>query len=78
MPHELSVMLSVRRGNSSFNVLENGNLYVYHFTPSVRLGEEKESAERNLEEERRRYEEQILQLVDQQEEILREREGKQV
>ncbi|GFO36395.1 hypothetical protein PoB_006290000 [Plakobranchus ocellatus] len=45
-----------------------------HESRTAMLGEEKESAERNLENERQHYEEQILKLVDQQEEILRERE----
>ncbi|KAK0057051.1 hypothetical protein Bpfe_013415 [Biomphalaria pfeifferi] len=40
----------------------------------AKLGEEKENAEKNLEEERKHYEEQILKLVEQQEQILKERE----
>ncbi|KAH9498896.1 hypothetical protein Btru_004969 [Bulinus truncatus] len=40
----------------------------------AKLGEEKENAEKNLEEERHHYEEQILKLVEQQEQILKERE----
>ncbi|BFZ25896.1 hypothetical protein BsWGS_28934 [Bradybaena similaris] len=40
----------------------------------ARLGEEKENAEKNLEEERKRYEEQILSLVAQQEQLLKDYE----
>ena len=41
-----------------------------------RVGEEREKAREELENERRDYEQQILKLVEQQEQILKERQGK--
>ena len=40
-----------------------------------RVGEEREKAREELEKERRDYEQQILKLVEQQEQILKERQG---
>lgn len=41
-----------------------------------RMGDEKEAVMGQLQTERRQYEKQVLQLVNQQEQILTEREGK--
>lgn len=51
------------------------NLLLRCFILFLRVGEEREKAREELDKERRQYEEQILKLIEQQEQILKERHG---
>lgn len=55
---------------------ESIKMKLFECVELFRMGDEKEAVMGQLQTERRQYEKQVLQLVNQQEQILTEREGK--